>query len=105
MATKKITVYHVGDDEDDFELMHDAIRQADEQIAVCHFTDCHDFLHFIGDESHAIPSLIVLDMSMHFAGNIECLRFIKQTDRLKNILVYIYSSSTYSPHIDEALNM
>lgn len=55
-------------------------------------------------QDHLLPNYIFLDLNMPRMNGIQCLAEIKKQDRLSQIPVIIYSTSSGQNFIDEALH-
>ena len=86
-------IFLIDDDEDDREIFKEAL--VDTQINVELFTAINgkEGLNKL-EETETLPDVIFLDLNMPIMGGKLFLKAIKMTDRLKQIPVYIYSTSS-----------
>ena len=59
-----------------------------------------ELMNYLKDPVSVIPHLLFLDLNMPKKSGLECLIEIKQLDRLKNLTVVIYSTSSYEKDIE-----
>jgi DNA-binding NtrC family response regulator len=83
----------VDDDPDDRELFIEAVKEIDASINCVAAKNGLQALEWLKDDSHPIPDLIFLDISMPLLNGSKCLAEIKQDNRLVNIPVIIYTTS------------
>jgi CheY-like chemotaxis protein len=90
-VAKKILL--VDDDEDDWLLFREAIREIDDAL-VCHFfQDAIEAIHFLSNLEERLPDYIFLDLNMPRMNGKECLQEIKRRESLAHIPVVILSTS------------
>jgi iron complex outermembrane receptor protein len=83
----------VDDDIDDQEIFSTAMERADKSVNCVFANDGIDALQKINAETGFIPDFIFIDLNMPRMNGQECLSNIKKIDRLKDVPVYIYSTS------------
>lgn len=90
---KTPTVFFLADDdEDDREIFKDVLNQIDESIVCVTANDGEAALQQL-KAIHPLPDYIFLDVNMPRIGGRQCLCEIKKTDGLKDIPVYMYSTT------------
>ncbi len=90
-------VYLIDDDEDEYLLFQQAIKELKIDVEVRYIDNCGKMLELL-DEGH-IPDLIFLDLNMPQISGRECVKKIRQ--KLKDKLsIIIYSTSKYQPDVD-----
>ena len=98
--TAKITCLLVDDDPDDQEIFGMAVQSVNSNVS-CYFADDGiKALEMLKDASFR-PDMIFVDLNMPRMNGKQCLAEIKKIDRLQNIPVYIYSTSSHT-HIRNA---
>ncbi|MEP7164725.1 MAG: response regulator [Ferruginibacter sp.] len=97
------TVFLVDDDIDDQEIFSTALGRADRSVNCVFSSDGIDALEKIKNELGFIPDLIFIDLNMPRMNGKECLINIKKIERLKDVPVYMYSTSADTASI--AANM
>lgn len=60
-----------------------------------------ELMQYLNESSTIIPHLLFLDLNMPKKSGLECLMEIKKLDRLKNLTIVIYSTSSSEKDIDE----
>lgn len=91
--TEKNTVFLIDDDLDDQEIFSYVMRELDNQIKCSFASDGIRALQRINGDSWFTPGLIFIDINMPRMNGVECLREIKKIERLRNVPVYMYSTS------------
>ena len=90
-------VYLIDDDEDEYMLFQQAIKELEIDVEVTYINNCGEMLDLL-DKGH-IPDLLFLDLNMPQIGGRECVKMIRQ--KLKDKLsIIIYSTSKYPPDVD-----
>lgn len=84
--------YLIDDDEDDRDFLEMALKEVDPGIRLLFSNNADDALKKLkaGDR---VPDIIFLDLNMPRIDGWECLKLLKETDRLKNVPVIIFSTS------------
>ena len=97
-----MTILYADDDVDDRDLVMEALREIDPSISCITATDGREVIGLL--EHHLpLPDYIMLDINMPAMNGKECLTVLKQNERLKNIPVVIYSTTSDQREIDEYL--
>jgi CheY-like chemotaxis protein len=102
---KKKTVLLIDDDIDDQEIFSLALSRADQSAECICSNDALQALEKIGSDSDFIPDYIFVDMNMPRMNGTQCLSEIKKIERLKNVPVFIYSTSSEPTSIVENKNL
>ena len=90
----------IDDDPDDQEIFCMALEDMGEQIHCIYASDCSDALEKIKDKTYK-PDFIFIDMNMPLVNGNQCLREIKKLEYLKDVPVYMYSTSADPEAVDE----
>lgn len=95
------TVLCIDDDADDLELLHNALEATGKEYTVI---EAHDGLEGIRrlhelKNNNQLPCLIVLDVNMPRMDGRETFRSIRADERLEDIPVVVFSTST--SHVDK----
>jgi CheY-like chemotaxis protein len=85
-------VLFIDDDPDDFELFCEAIKAMTQKSRCLHARDGNEALKIL-EEISILPDLIFLDINMPGMNGMECLNEIKSRPNLKDIPVYMYSTT------------
>jgi DNA-binding NtrC family response regulator len=84
----------IEDDADDRWLFQEAIKEINSSINCVFAKDGLYALEMLNDPEFILPDYIFLDLRMPRISGKRCLAEIKSTDKLKNIPVLIYTTST-----------
>lgn len=96
-----IRVLLAEDDEEDRIDFMEALNTLKIKTAVETVDNGADLLKHLHDSNSVIPHLLFLDLNMPKKSGLECLVEIKQMERLKNLTVVIYSTSSSEKDIEE----
>lgn len=95
----------IDDDRDDHEFFEMALRgRASELQCVC-MDDCIQALKRLKDGTIAAPRLIFIDINMPRMNGIQCLAEIKAESHLRDIPVYMYSTSAEPAIVSECMSI
>ncbi|MGV7105623.1 response regulator [Flavobacterium sp. U410] len=89
------------DDEDDRMFFTDAFDELKINTVVNTFVNGQELMDFLNNEESILPNIIFLDLNMPIKNGIDCLKEIKQKDRLKDIAIAIYSTSSSDADVEE----
>jgi CheY-like chemotaxis protein len=90
----------VDDDSEDFEFFSEAIREVDPSIVLLKATNGHEALHVL-DNHMLLPDYILLDINMPMMDGKACLQAIKQNEKLRDIPVIMYSTTSNKSEIQQ----
>jgi len=93
MADKKIVMI-VDDDSDDRMFFHEAVSQMNSSFEFREAINGEEALRILRS-SLKLPDFIFLDLNMPGMDGHQCLKELKKDERLKNLPVIIYSTSSY----------
>lgn len=83
----------IDDDHDDTDLFCEVAESLQEQCRCIMKSSCDDALHYLKENFSEQPDIIFLDINMPRISGKECLAILKKNPLVKNIPVYIYSTS------------
>lgn len=89
------------DDEDDRMFFEDAFEELKINTKVQTFKDGAELMEHLNLPDVQIPEILFLDLNMPKKSGLECLYEIKADERLKGMVVAIYSTSSSEEHIEE----
>lgn len=92
------------DDPDDRLLFQDAIAEISKEIITITLQGGVELMSHLKDLNNPLPDLIFLDLNMPGKNGFDCLEEIRRTERLKNLCVIIYSTSSQFKDILDTLN-
>jgi CheY-like chemotaxis protein len=88
----------VDDDEDDKELLADAISELSSNVHIRLAASGKELMKQLGERK--LPDLVFLDLNMPLMNGFECLARIKKEPKYKDLLVLIYSTSANPDQIE-----
>lgn len=89
------------DDIDDRDLFAEAIHELALNVSLELVEDGNELLTVLLSENYPLPHVLFLDLNMPNKNGRECLEIIRSNERLKNIVVVIYSTSSSQRDIDD----
>ena len=92
MEYNKKTILYVDDDEDDVELLSDAIKNINPNIKVAVAKNGLEALEYLHSITH-LPCLIVLDLNMPYLDGKQTFQKIKADPLLQDLPVVVFTSS------------
>jgi DNA-binding response OmpR family regulator len=90
------------DDKDDFHILEEAVKGANEQVTVAYAANWMDLWRFLLKH---VPDVIFLDLNMPVKDGFECLQLLRAERKYNKIPIIIYSSSTNRVDIDKSYNL
>ncbi|WP_394990415.1 response regulator [Emticicia sp.] len=101
MQNEPIHILLADDDEDDRNFFVDAIKELKINTIVNVVKDGQELINHLNHADNFLPHVVFLDLNMPFKTGIDCLNEIKRIDRLKDIAIAIYSTSSSEKDIEE----
>lgn len=101
MNTDFINICLADDDEDDRLFFTDAFDELKINTKVSTFNDGVALMNYLNNEDSVLPSVLFLDLNMPKKNGVECLLEIKKNEKLSDIAIAIYSTSSSEEHIEE----
>ena len=101
MQNEPIHILLADDDEDDRNFFVDAIKELKINTVVNVVKDGQELINHLNHADNFLPHVVFLDLNMPFKTGIDCLNEIKRIDRLKDIAIAIYSTSSSEKDIEE----
>jgi len=89
------------DDEDDRLFFKDAFEEIKIKTVVHTVNDGLQLMNYLNMENALLPHVLFLDLNMPFKNGLECLYEIRNTEKLKDISIVIYSTSASEEDIEE----
>lgn len=93
----------VDDDIDDIIIFQETLKKIDEKIHFAYANNGKDAIDLLTNNPGPLPNLIFLDINMPRMDGKECLKLIKQDEKLKDIPVIMYTTSSQSADIEETM--
>ncbi|MEO6915939.1 MAG: response regulator [Chitinophagaceae bacterium] len=91
----QLTCLLVDDDPDDQEIFAMAVEAVNAAVT-CHYADDGIKALEMLSSTQFVPDLIFVDLNMPRMNGKQCLAEIKKIERLVNVPVYIYSTSSHN---------
>lgn len=101
MSDKSKYVLLADDDEDDRLFFKDALEDINIKTVVSTVNDGIELMKLLLGLDVLLPDIIFLDLNMPRKNGMECLVEIRNNDRLKALIVAIYSTSSAERDIEE----
>ncbi|HUC83488.1 MAG TPA: response regulator [Flavisolibacter sp.] len=95
-------VFLADDDEDDRDVFRDVIYNIIPSAKVEVVNDGETLLHLL---SHMIPDILFLDLEMPGKNGLQCLLAIRGNEKLKDIPIVVFSSTTRPANVQTAYDM
>jgi CheY-like chemotaxis protein len=89
------------DDEDDCLFFKDAFKEIKIETKVEIVNDGVELMNLLIKKNTKLPNILFLDLNMPRKNGLECLKEIKRIDRLKDMVIAIYSTSASEENIEE----
>lgn len=93
----------VDDDPDDVLLFREVLGTVDPSIALLTAANGKEALNMLRNAEASFPHVVFMDINMPIMNGKELLREIKLDDKLRNIPVIMYTTSSQSSDIEEAM--
>ncbi len=94
MCKNHTNCFLIDDDEDDYEIFRMALNEIDPGIILRYAYNGADAINMLTGGLHLVPDFIFIDWNMPKMNGRQCLEEIRKTERLRNVPVYIYSTSS-----------
>jgi CheY-like chemotaxis protein len=101
MKNELIHVLLADDDEDDRLFFRDAFQEIKIKTKVILVNDGVDLMNYLSGNGGPLPHILFLDLNMPRKNGMECLQEIRRNDRVRDIPVAIYSTSSSEEDIEE----
>jgi CheY-like chemotaxis protein len=104
---KSDTLYIIlaDDDQDDRELFSEVIGESGINVKLECAEDGKELISLLESPAAELPNMIFLDLNMPNKGGKECLEVIRNSKRLQDIPVIIYSTSSSPNDINETFDL
>jgi CheY-like chemotaxis protein len=89
--SEKPVILYAEDDQDDFEILKDALLQQTDQFNLVQAQNGIEVISYLDDQS---PGLIVLDLNMPVMDGKQTLKWLKEHEDYKKIPVMIFTTSS-----------
>ncbi len=103
MKSSKFNLLLADDDQDDCLLFKDALDDLQVAAKLTAVNDGEQLINFFENIDFSMPDALYLDLNMPRKNGFDCLKEIKQNEKLKIIPVFIFSTS-YDPEMVNKLH-
>jgi len=104
MDSKPLQIILADDDESDRTNFMDALEESRIRTVVFAVKDGVELMDHLNSEDAPIPNLLFLDLNMPRKNGLACLKEIRKSEKLKEVAVAIYSTSSYEKDIEETFH-
>ncbi|MFL9843359.1 response regulator [Flavobacterium rhizosphaerae] len=101
MRPTSLHIMLADDDEDDRLFFKEAFEEVKIKYDISMFNDGEQLMNYLNKPENPLPDIIFLDLNMPRKSGMDCLREIRDNDRLKRISVAIYSTSSSEQDIED----
>ena len=96
-----INILLADDDADDRMMFTDAFKELKMNTSVKTVNDGKELMDYLNDENTVLPNILFLDLNMPVKNGLQCLKEIRSTPHLKELVVVIYSTSSSEKDIED----
>lgn len=89
---KPLHILLADDDQDDCLFYNQALRELDSNTTLTTVNDGEALMEWLENTTADLPDILFLDINMPRKSGTECLAEIKQTEKLKNLPVIMFST-------------
>lgn len=97
-----LRVLMIDDDSDDQMFFEIAASELNFPVKCLFFNDCYLGLEMLNSQDYT-PDFIFIDINMPKMNGLECLEAIKKMARLRDVPVYLYSTSNQKSMADKCV--
>lgn len=90
----KPIILYAEDDQDDFEVMKDALFQETDKFELVQAHNGAEVISYLEDNAARLPSLIVLDLNMPVMDGKQTLKWLKEHEEFKNLPAMVFTTSS-----------
>jgi DNA-binding response OmpR family regulator len=96
MAQAEVIIFYADDDPDDREFLTDAFKNHSVDVELITCENGAEAVHYFKNLSpfEPLPCLIILDLNMPMVGGKETLQWLRRMDRVKDIPVVFFTTSS-----------
>jgi CheY-like chemotaxis protein len=101
MDNNLLHVLIADDDESDRTNFTDALEESRIRTVVYAVKDGVELMEFLSKDDTPVPNILFLDLNMPRKNGLACLKEIRSMEKLKDVAVAIYSTSSYEKDIED----
>jgi CheY-like chemotaxis protein len=92
--SKKPVILYAEDDQDDFEVLKDALLQQTDQFQLVQAHNGTEVMSYLNENIGDLPGIVVLDLNMPVMGGKQTLKWLKENREFEKIPVMIFTTSS-----------
>jgi CheY-like chemotaxis protein len=104
MDNTPLHIILADDDESDRTNFIEALEESRIKTVVHAVQDGVELMDHLAKEDTPVPHLLFLDLNMPRKNGLDCLKEIRNTEKLKDVAIAIYSTSSYEKDIEETFH-
>lgn len=101
MTNEPLHILLADDDEDDRLFFKDAIDTLKVKTLLTILNDGVQLMEYLKSPGNKLPNVVFLDLNMPKKGGMQCLEEIRGDNKLKNLSIAIFSTSSSENDIEE----
>ncbi len=102
MENDALHILLADDDEDDRLFFKEALMELRVRTRVTLVNDGLQLMNYLNQSGNKLPNVVFLDLNMPLKSGMECLTEMRRNNRLKDLAIAIYSTSSSEEYIEEA---
>jgi CheY-like chemotaxis protein len=104
MVTDQLHIILADNDESDRLLFKEALEELRIKHVVKTVKDGTELMDYLSKKENPVPSLLFLDLNMPCKNGLQCLKEIRTINKLKNMIIAIFSNSASEKDIDDTFS-
>lgn len=101
MRPNQLNIMLADDDEDDRLFFREAFEEVKIKTDITTFINGIELMNYLSNPDNPLPDIIFLDLNMPRKSGLECLKEIRNNERLRQLSVAIYSTSSSEKDIED----
>lgn len=101
MRPNQLNIMLADDDEDDRLFFREAFEEVKIKTNIFTFNNGVELMNHLNNPDNPLPDIIFLDLNMPRKSGLECLQEIRSNERLRQLSVAIYSTSSSEKDIED----
>lgn len=102
MENDALHILLADDDEDDRIFFKEALQDIRVKTKVTLVNDGLQLMNYLNQPGNHLPNVVFLDLNMPVKNGMDCLIEIRKNNKLKDLAIAIYSTSSSEEYIEEA---
>lgn len=101
MNTKPLEIILADDDESDRLIFKEALQELKLKTEVRTVNEGLELMEYLFRSNIILPDMLFLDLNMPLKNGLECLKEIRSSEKFKDVIIVIYSTSSSEKDIQE----